>query len=88
MAQGGMDGLDGISGSNAEQMVERGTTYDHAVHGEVEITGIWKGVTRADSAHQTTDSGTIIVRYSTEHDGKSVTELTDTLDEFLEAVES
>ena len=77
----GDDPLDSESG----HVVERGETYDHAEYGRVEVTGIWQGVHRVDTAHHTEESGVIIVRYATEH-GKAE-ELTDTIDGFLAAIE-
>ena len=74
-------------GSESDQVVERGKTYEHAKHGPVEVTGIWKGVQQADTAHNTNETGTIIVRYSIEKDDGQFYELTDTLDEFAEAIE-
>ena len=76
-----------LPGSESDRVVERGKTYKHATHGSVEVTGIWKGVHQADTAHNTDETGIIIVRYSTEGEGDQFYELTDTLDEFLEAIE-
>lgn len=69
------------------QEVQRGETYDHAEYGQVEVTGIWKGVKRADAAHNTDTDGVIIVRYAPEGDAPRVRELTDTLDEFISVIE-
>lgn len=82
-----MVGSDDRPGPESDQVIERGKTYEHAEHGSVEVTGIWKGVQKADTAHNTDETGTIIVRYSTEGEEQQFCELTDTLDEFMEAIE-
>lgn len=46
-----------------------------------------EGVERADAAHNTEVDGAIIVRYAPEGDDPRIRELTDTLDEFISAVE-
>ncbi|WP_293032799.1 hypothetical protein [Natronococcus sp.] len=74
-------------GSDGERVVEREETYDHERHGEVEVTGIWKGIEEVDGTRDADENDVYIVRYSTEEDGKEVDELTDTLDEFLAALE-
>ncbi|RQG97679.1 hypothetical protein [Natrarchaeobius chitinivorans] len=76
-----------IFGSQSDLAIERGETYDHTRYGQVEVTGIWKGVDRVDKAHNTNDNSTIIVRFATEEDGTRTTELTETVDEFIEAIE-
>lgn len=75
--------------SGPTQVVERGETYCHSNHGRITVTGIWKGVHQVGTARNTNETGVIIVRYSTEGDGNTVgvDELTDTLDEFLTAIE-
>ena len=78
---------DDLPGSDSEQVVERGETYAHAEHGEVEVTGIWKGIEQVDKTHHTDEKDVFIVRYSAEIDGEQVDELTDTLDEFLRSIE-
>lgn len=72
-----------------ESIIERWEEYDHATYGRVTVTGIWKGVHRVDKARNTNDTGIIIVRYSTDqNEGRGeADELTDTLDEFLAAIE-
>lgn len=60
-------------------------TYDHTEYGRVQVTRIWRGAHRVDTAHHTDESGVIIVRYATEQGERSVDELVDTLDEFLAA---
>ena len=85
----------GCMGDDAEsprsgdgRLVERGNTYDHDQHGRVEVTGIWRGIEEVDEARNTNEKDVIIVRYSCERDeGERVDELTDTLPEFLEAIE-
>ena len=74
-------------GENA--IVERGGQYNHATYGCVTVTGIWKGVYQVDKARNTSDTGVIIVRYATDQNEEAVEEdeLTDTLDEFLAAIE-
>jgi hypothetical protein len=74
-------------GSDGEQVVEREETYEHERHGEVEVTGIWKGVEEVDGTRDADENDVYIVRYSADEDGKQVDELTDTLDEFLESIE-
>jgi hypothetical protein len=74
-------------GSDGEQVIERGETYEHERHGDVEVTGIWKGIDEVDGTRDANENDVYIVRYSADEDGKQVDELTDTLDEFLEAVE-
>lgn len=80
-----MSGSDDLPTSEADRVVEREETYDHDEHGSVKATGIWKGVKRVDDARNTNQKDVIIVRYSTTGDGEQVDELTDTIDEFLEA---
>ena len=82
-----MDDSDDLPGSNSDLVVDRGETYDHTKHGQVEVTGIWKGVEQVDSAHHTDEKDVFIVRYSTVINGEEVDELTDTLDEFLQSIE-
>lgn len=72
--------------SESDSVVERGEVYRHDKHGCVEVTGIWRGVSRVDEAHHTDEMDTIIVRYLSEQEGNPV-DLTDTLDEFIEAIE-
>lgn len=82
-----MDDPNDLPGPEADRSVERGETYNHAQHGRVEVSGIWRGVNEVDSARNTNQKAVIIVRYSAEQEGERVDELTDTLDEFLEAIE-
>lgn len=82
-----MGNSNALTGSEADRVVERGKTYDHAEHGRVEVSGIWKGVQRVDSARNTDQKDVIIVRYSTGGDGEPVGEFTETVDEFLTATE-
>lgn len=82
-----MAGDDELPRADDDQVVERGETYDHAEHGEVEVTGIWRGIHEVDEARNTNEKDVIIVRYSAEQDdGPRVDELTDTLPAFLEAI--
>ena len=69
--------------------VEQGGRYDHETYGRVTVTGIWKGVHQVDRARNTTDTGVIIVRFAADRNGEvaETEELTDTLDEFLAAIE-
>lgn len=70
------------------EQIRLGETYDHADYGPVEVTGIWRGVSEVDSAHNTSEEGTIIVRYVRENEGRGgVGELVDPVDEFFKAVE-
>lgn len=75
-----------LPGSDSDLVVDRGETYNHAEHGQVEVTGIWKGIEQVDTARQTNEKDVIIVRYSAEINGEEVNELTDTLDEFLQSI--
>ncbi|WP_290818173.1 hypothetical protein [Halovivax sp.] len=74
-------------GDDSDRVVERGETFEHNVHGQVEVTGIWKGVQQVDNARHVNEKETIIVRYSADQAGEQVDELTDTLDECLDATE-
>ncbi|SER66621.1 hypothetical protein [Natrinema salaciae] len=82
-----MEDPDDLPGSEADRMVERDNTYTHSAHGRVTVTGIWRGVEEVDSARNTNQKDVIIVRYSTVENDEPVDELTDTLDEFLDATE-
>lgn len=82
-----MDDSEDLPGSDSETVVDRGETYNHAEHGRVEVTGIWKGVEQVDKAHRTDEKDVFIVRYSAEINGEEVDELTDTLTEFIQAIE-
>lgn len=84
-----MSDTEAIRSLEEDLVVERGGQYDHATHGRVTVTGIWKGVQQVDRARNTNDTGTIIVRYTTDRDEEVVEtdELTETLDEFLAAIE-
>ncbi len=82
-----MDDSDDRPGADSELVIERGETYTHVEHGRVDVTGIWKGVKQVDKAHHSDERDVYIVRYSTEIGGKQVDELTDTVDEFLRAIE-
>ncbi|QLG47828.1 hypothetical protein [Natrinema halophilum] len=82
-----MSDPDDSPGLESERIVEQDETYDHDEYGLVEVTGIWKGVEQIDATHNTDQKDKIIVRYSAEQDGGPVTELTDTFDEFLDAIE-
>lgn len=81
-----MDDSDEVPGPGSELAIERGETYNHAEHGQVTVTGIWKGVEQVDKAHRTDEKDIFIVRYSAEINGEQVDELTETLDEFLHAI--
>ncbi|MFC7140064.1 hypothetical protein ACFQMA_09485 [Halosimplex aquaticum] len=82
-----MDGSDDLPGSDSERIIERGETYSHTKHGQIEVTGIWKGVNQVDKAHHADERDTFIVRYSAEVNGEEVDGLTDTLDEFVQYIE-
>ena len=74
--------------SEDDRLIERGRTYDHDTYGQVEVTGIWRGVHEVDEARNTNEKDIIIVRYSSQRvDGEWVDELTDTLPEFLTATD-
>lgn len=81
-----MGDSDDLPGPDSDLAIERGETYDHAEHGQVKVTGIWKGVEQVDKARRTDEKNVFIVRYSAEINGEQVDELTDTLDEFLQAI--
>ena len=82
-----MDDSNDRPGAESDRVVERDETYDHDEYGAVVVTGIWRGIQQVDAAHHTNRKDVIIVRFSAERDGESIDELTDTLDEFLEATE-
>ena len=82
-----MGNSDGLPGTESNRVVERDETYEHDNFGLVEVTGIWRGIQQVDSTRHTGQRDVIIVRYSTEEDGKQVDELTEPLDEFIEATE-
>ncbi|QLK26109.1 hypothetical protein HYG81_00305 [Natrinema zhouii] len=84
-----MSDREDVQNSGHKSVVERGEAYDHAEHGRVKITGIWKGVQQVDAARNADETGVIVVRYSSEQTGGAggVDALTDTLDEFLAAIE-
>lgn len=82
-----MGGSDDLPGADSDRVVERGETYEHAEHGPVEVTGIWKGIEQVDRTRHTNEREVFIVRYSAELEGERVDELTDTLDGFLGAIE-
>ncbi|MFC7140530.1 hypothetical protein ACFQMA_11915 [Halosimplex aquaticum] len=82
-----MGDSDDLPGSDSDLAIEHGETYDHSEHGQVKVTGIWKGVEQVDKAHHANEKDTFIVRYSAEINGEEVDGLTDTLDEFVAAVE-
>lgn len=69
-----------------DRAIERGETYEHKTHGQVKVTGIWQGVQRVDTARDTNETDVIIVRFATDDD-EPVTELTDTLNGFIEAID-
>lgn len=70
------------------QAIERGETYEHPTHGPVKVLGLWKGMKRVDEAGNTDEdeNGPMIVCYTIEADGQPVGELSDTVDEFLDAI--
>ena len=84
-----MSEMDSRSDPPSGLIIERGEEYNHSEHGLVTVTGIWKGVHQVDRAGNTDETGIIIVRYTTERENGPVDgdELTDTLDEFLTAIE-
>ncbi|WP_290815312.1 hypothetical protein [Halovivax sp.] len=82
-----MGDADDLPGSDSDMLVDRGETYNHAEHGQVEVTGIWKAVEQVDRARHTNEKDVITVRYSAEINGEAVDELTDTLDEFLQSIQ-
>lgn len=69
----------------SDQIIERGEMYGHAQHGEVEVTGIWQGVSRVGASRITDNDDTIIVCYAID-DGNTDIELTDTLNSFIEDI--
>ena len=82
-----MGDSDDLPTSGADEVVERDETYEHETYGQVEVTGIWKGVHEVDTTREANEKDVFIVRYSTEESGERVDELTDTLDEFLASIE-
>lgn len=68
-------------------IVEQGKTYTHSDYGSVEVSGIWQEINRVDSARNTDETDAIMVRYSARSDGGRIDEFTDTLSQFLTAVE-
>ena len=82
-----MGNADDLPGTESDRVVERDETYEHGDFGLVEVTGIWRGIQQVDSARHTDQRDVIIVRYSTEEGGEQVDELTEPLDEFIEATE-
>lgn len=78
---------DDLPGPGADRFIERGETYNHEQYGDVEITGIWRGIKKVDDARHTNTEETIIVRYAADGDGKEVDERTALLNEFLDAIE-
>ena len=80
-----MGDSDDLPSSESDRVVERDETYEHDDFGLVEVTGIWRGIRQVDSARHTDQKDVIIVRYSTEDGGEQVDELTEPLDEFIEA---
>lgn len=84
-----MSDTEKIRSVEKDVIIERGGQYDHETYGRVTVTGIWKGIHQVDRARNTTDTGIIIVRFATDQNEEVVEaeELTDTLDEFLAAIE-
>ena len=82
-----MSDPDDLPGTESDRIVERDETYEHDDYGDVEVTGIWRGVEQVDAARHTERKDVIIVRYSAELNDERVEELTDTLDEFLDATD-
>lgn len=82
-----MGETDDLPSSGADTVVERGETYEHEQYGTIEVSAIWKGVTGVDTTREATETDTYIVRYTADSDGDPVDELTDTLAEFLDAIE-
>ncbi|WP_339105909.1 hypothetical protein [Haloterrigena salinisoli] len=74
--------------STANQSIEVGEVYDHASHGNVKVTGIWQGVSSVDTARNTDTKHTIVIRFSPieTDDRRSVPDLADTLNKFLDAI--
>lgn len=81
-----MDESDDLPSDGADLVIERGETYEHDRYGDVEVTGIWKGVHGVDSTRETVEKDVYIVRYSATERDEQVDELTDTLEEFLAAI--
>lgn len=71
------------SESALERAVKRGGTYDYATHGWVEVTGIWRGVRRIDTAHRADETDVVVVCYSPVENGNSSAELADALEAFV-----
>lgn len=78
---------DELPSASADRVIERGDSYDHERYGRVEVTGIWKGIDGVDTTREADEKDVYIVRYAAEEDGERVDELTDTLEEFLDAIE-
>lgn len=63
--------------------------YEYETHGLVEVLGIWRGVQRVDEAGNMNNAeGPRIVCYAIREDDQPVGELSDTLESFLDAIES
>lgn len=82
-----MGDADDLPSSGSESVVERGETYHHEQYGSVTVTAIWKGINGVDTTRTANETDTFIVRYSTEESGEPVDELSDTLSEFIDAIE-
>lgn len=82
-----MTGSDDHPCSDSDYAIERGETYDHAEHGLIEVTEIFRGVTRIKRISPTNGTETVIVLYSTEQDDERDPEFVKPLGDFLEAVE-
>ncbi|AGB37770.1 hypothetical protein [Natronococcus occultus] len=78
---------DELPTTGADRVIERGDEYNHQRYGTVEVTGIWKGVDGVDTTREAKEKDVYIVRYAADEEGERVDELTDTLDEFLDAIE-
>lgn len=82
-----MDDSNDLAGPEAGRSIKHGEEYNHAQHGRVEVSGIWRGINEVDSTRNTDQKEVIIIRYSAEQENERAVELTDTLDKFLQAIE-
>ncbi|QFU81518.1 hypothetical protein [Natronorubrum aibiense] len=76
--------------SASEQIIKQDETYTHERHGPVKVTGIWQGVRSVDQARDTTEENMIVLRYTPLESSNHRTSLdcVDTLDEFLDAIDT
>ncbi|SDJ64738.1 hypothetical protein [Natronorubrum texcoconense] len=77
-------------GSADDRLIEDGGTYDHAEHGRVEVTGIWKRtqrIQRLETARREDERDTTVVRFVPGENGEWIDELAEPCGDFLDAIE-